>query len=145
MTPEQRAEWQRTHPGQQIPPATPAGATRAATPDMNSNEGQRAAAENFYNGRATALPNGPNPNETPEQRQAREQTPATTGNNGRQPRTIEEIRQERREDATAASAPVVAEVQRLAALMTDVNRHLESIDRNITGVNQHTGTLVHLQ
>jgi hypothetical protein len=145
MTPEQRAEWQRTHPGQQIPPATPAGATRAATPDMNSNEGQRAAAENFYNGRATALPNGPTPNETPEQRQAREQTPATTGNNGRQPRTVEEIRQERREDATAAAAPVVAEVQRLAALMTDVNRHLESIDRNINGVNTNTGTLVHLQ
>jgi hypothetical protein len=145
MTPEQRREWERTHPGQQIPPATPAGATRAATPDMNSNEGQRAAAENFYNGRATALPNGPTPPETPEQRQAREQTPATTGNNGRPPRTVEEIRQERREDATAASAPVVAEVQRLAALMTDVNRHLESIDRNINGVNQNTGTLVHLQ
>jgi hypothetical protein len=148
MTPEQRAEWQRTHPGQQIPPATPAGATRAATPDMTSNEGQRAAAENFYNGRATALPNGPTPNETPEQRQARQQLEQAARELPSAPevrRPIDEIRQQRVEDATAAAAPMVAEVQRLAALMTDVNRHLENIDRNITGVNQHTGTLVHLQ
>ena len=145
MTPEQRAEWQRTHPGQQIPPATPPSASRAATPDMTSGAGQRAAAETFYNGGATSLPNSPTPNETPEQRQAREQTPTTTDNNGRPPRTVEEIRQQRVEDATAAAAPVVAEVQRLAALMADVNRHLESIDSHIGSVSTHTGTLVHLQ
>jgi hypothetical protein len=141
VNPQQNQSGTQT-PNQQINPNN----TSNRTGDLATPEGQRALAENFWNGGARSLPNGPTTNETDQERQNRTAAESRQAiDNADETRAPIERAQLARQQQAEANNPVIRSLDQVAsnidslrALMEDSLRHLENIDTHTNHVALNT-------